>query len=144
MFTEIRGKIYLNEMSMTMLMADLLKEYVQVQTPEGLAELDAHAQDDTPFIVDAFKKKWRRPQDGSNSILHALYRSVPDALQQAARLETNHRQETLMAERHRQFLEALTNPQYLNDDDWQPVYDIDDDEWPDDDEWHHIHNEEDL
>ena len=137
MFTEIRGKHYLNEHAMTVLMADLLKEYAQVQENDGLLQLtdDTHADMDAKFIVESFKKKWRRPQDGSNGDLHAMYRSVSGGLQRAAQLEIRQR-ETLKAERHRQFLEALTNP--------QQVLDLDDDEWPDDDEWEAIYDDEDL
>ena len=130
MFTEINDKYYLDEHAMTWLMADHIRDYLRAQTNEGLEELteDIHAKGDTPFIVETFKKNWRRPRDGSNGDLHKMYRSVPDGLMRAAERELEQRAAYDYQRRVNNLINSIINPE----------------EFPDDDEWDAIHSEEDL
>lgn len=130
MFTEINDKYYLDEHAMTWLMADHIRDYLRAQTNEGLEELteDIHAKGDTPFIVETFKKNWRRPRDGSNEDLHKMYRSVPDGLMRAAERELEQRAAYDYQRRVNNLINSIINPE----------------EFPDDDEWDAIHSEEDL
>ena len=118
MFTEINDKYYLNEMSMTILMADLVGEYSRAQTNEGLEELthDIAANIDAQGVVEAFKKDWRRPRDGSNKDLHDMYRSVPDAIQWAADRELERRADAAQANKYKKLLDAVFNGDIDPDD----------------------------
>jgi len=118
MFTEINDKYYLNEMSMTILMADLVGEYSRAQTNEGLEELthDIAANIDAQGVVEAFKKDWRRPRDGSNSDLHDMYRSVPDGLKWAADRELERRADAAQANKYKKLLDAVFNGDIDPDD----------------------------
>jgi hypothetical protein len=118
MFTEINDKYYLNEMSMTILMADLVGEYARAQTNEGLEELthDIAANIDAKGVVEAFKKNWRRPRDGSNSDIQDVYRSVPDAIQWAADRELERRADAAQADKYKKLLDAVFNGDIDPDD----------------------------
>ena len=118
MFTEINDKYYLNEMSMTILMADHVREYTQAQNNDGLEELthDVAAKIDAKGAVESFKKNWRRPRDGSNGDLHDMYRSVPDGLKWAADRELERRADAAQADKYKKLLDAVFNGDIDPDD----------------------------
>ena len=126
MLTEINGNLYLNEQSITILMADAVRDYICSQdlilTGPNLNRI--HAEN----VVEAFKKSWSRPQDDSNKDLHDMYRSVPDAIQWASDRERERRDAADYQKRVDNLINSIVNPE----------------EYPDDDEWDAIHNEEDL
>ncbi len=107
MFTEINDKYYLNEMSMTILMADAVRDYIcpQELILTGPKLNQKHAEN----VVEAFKKNWRRPRDGSNKDLHDMYRSVPDAIQWAADRERERRADVAQADKYKKLLDAVFN-----------------------------------
>ena len=114
MFTEINDKYYLNEMSMTILMADAVRDYIcpQELILTGPKLNQKHAEN----VVEAFKKNWRRPRDGSNKDLHDMYRSVPDAIQWAADRELERRADAAQANRYKKLLDAVFNGDIDPDD----------------------------
>ncbi len=107
MFTEINDKYYLNEMSMTILMADAVRDYIcpQELILTGPKLNQKHAEN----VVEAFKKNWRRPRDGSNKDVHDMYRSVPDGLKWAADRELERRADAAQANRYKKLLDAVFN-----------------------------------
>ena len=114
MFTEINDKYYLNEMSMTILMADAVRDYIcpQELILTGPKLNQKHAEN----VVEAFKKNWRRPRDGSNKALHDMYRSVPDAIQWAADRERERRADVAQADKYKKLLDAVFNGDIDPDD----------------------------
>ena len=114
MFTEINDKYYLNEMSMTILMADAVRDYIcpQELILTGPKLNQKHAEN----VVEAFKKNWRRPRDGSNKDLHDMYRSVPDAIQWAADRERERRADVAQANKYKKLLDAVFNGDIDPDD----------------------------
>ena len=114
MFTEINDKYYLNEMSMTILMADAVRDYIcpQELILTGPKLNQKHAEN----VVEAFKKNWRRPRDGSNKDLHDMYRSVPDAIQWAADREHERRADVAQADKYKKLLDAVFNGDIDPDD----------------------------
>ena len=118
MFTEINDKYYLNEQAMTVLMADAVSAYVKPQEQDGLEDLTAPhiAAMDSESIVEAFKKNWRRPRDGSNGDLQDMYKSVPEAVQWAAERELDRRADAVEADKYRKLLDAVFNPDTYEDD----------------------------
>lgn len=114
MFTEINDKYYLNEMSMTILMADAVRDYIcpQELILTGPKLNQKHAEN----VVEAFKKNWRRPRDGSNKDLHDMYRSVPDAIQWAADRERERRADVAQADKYKKLLDAVFNGDIDPDD----------------------------
>lgn len=122
MFTEINDKIYLDEHSMTVLMADMVGNHVKEQ--ETILMSPAIAKLTAEDLVESFKKDWRRPRDGSNADLQDMYRSVPDALQWAAERELDRRADAQDAANYRKLLDAIYNP----DMDDTELYDYDDED----------------
>lgn len=114
MFTEINDKYYLNEMSMTILMADAVRDYIcpQELILTGPKLNQKHAEN----VVEAFKKNWRRPRDGSNKDLHDMYRSVPEAIQWAADRERERRADVAQADKYKKLLDAVFNGDIDPDD----------------------------
>jgi hypothetical protein len=130
MFTEINDKLYLDNHSMTVLMADMVRDYAQGQQQEDLEDLTAPhiVHMDAEATVERFRKIWRRPRDGSNGDLKSMYKSVPDGLKWAVERELERRADAAETNKYRAFLDAVFNPE----------------EYPDDDDWDAIHHEEDL
>ncbi len=122
MFTEINDKYYLNEMSMTILMADAVRDYIcpQELILTGPKLNQKHAEN----VVEAFKKNWRRPRDGSNKDLHDMYRSVPDAIQWAADRERERRADVAQADKYKKLLDAVFNGEVREVE----LYDYDDED----------------
>lgn len=88
MFTTLHdGKIYLDDIALTYLMADSVKESVEETEEWILNSFDGPGPDLceklSNQIVDNFKQNWRRPRDGSNKDATDMYRSVPEAVQYA-------------------------------------------------------------
>ena len=121
MFTEINDKIYLDNQSMTVLVADAVKQHVQSQ--DVLIMSPSIAKLTSEDLVETFKKDWRRPRDGSNKDLQDMYRSVPEALEWAAEREHDRRADIEEADKYRKFLDAVFNPE-LDDE----LYDYDDED----------------
>ena len=121
MFTEINDKIYLDNQSMTVLVADAVKHHVQSQ--DVLIMSPSIAKLTSEDLVETFKKDWRRPQDGSNKDLQDMYRSVPEALEWAAEREHDRRADIEETDKYRAFLDAVFNPE-LDDE----LYDYDDED----------------
>ena len=71
---------------------------------------------DSEALVEAFKKDWRRPRDGSNGDLQDMYRSVPEAVQWAAERELDRRADAVEADKYRKLLDAVFNPDTYEDD----------------------------
>lgn len=122
MFTEINDKYYLNEMSMTVLMADAVRDYVCPQ--EHIITSPKLNQKHAENVVEAFKKNWRRPRDGSNKDLHDMYRSVPDAIQWAADRELERRADAAQADRYKKLLDTVFNGEVREVE----LYDYDDED----------------
>lgn len=84
MFTTLHdGKIYLDDIALTYLMADSVKENVQTMDESAIRCFEVDPQlhvDLSNKIIDEFKQAWRRPRDGSNMDVKDMYRSVPDAV----------------------------------------------------------------
>ena len=118
MFTEINDKYYLDNQSMTVLMADMVGGYAKEQLQEDLEDLTAPhiAAMDSEALVEAFKKNWRRPRDGSNGDLQDMYKSVPEAVQWAAERELDRRADAVEADKYRKLLDAVFNPDTYEDD----------------------------
>lgn len=118
MFTEINDKYYLDNQSMTVLMADTVSAYVKPQKQDGLEQLTSPtiAAMDAEGLVEVFKKDWRRPRDGSNGDLQDMYRSVPEAVQWAAERELDRRADAEQADKYRKLLDAVFNPDTYEDD----------------------------
>ena len=93
MFTEINDKYYLDNHSMTVLMADTVNAYVKPQENEGLEQLAiTHiAQMDAEAITECFKRDWARPQDNTDEDLQAMYNTVTEGVTWAAERETERR-----------------------------------------------------
>lgn len=134
MLTEINGKLYLDNQSMTVLMADMVRDYVKGQQQQDLEDLTAPhiVHMDAEALVEGFKKTWRRPQDGSNMDLKKMYQSVPDGLKWAVERELDRRIEADEAAEYQRRVDNLINSI------------VNPEEYPDDDEWDAIHHEEDL
>lgn len=84
MFTTLHdGKIYLDDLALTYLMADEVNTKVN-QLNEPILNcfgIDPQLHVDlSNQIVDEFKQTWRRPRDGSNADIKDMHRSVPDAV----------------------------------------------------------------
>jgi hypothetical protein len=130
MLTEINGNLYLNDQSMTILMADMVRDYVQRQQQEDVEDLTQPELVflDAPSIVGGFKSDWGRPNDESNENLQSMYESVPDAINWAAQRELDRRAAADYQKRVDNLINSIVNPE----------------EYPDDDDWDAIHNDEDL
>jgi hypothetical protein len=118
MFTEINDKLYLDNHSMTVLMADMVRDYAQGQQQEDLEDLTApHITFmDAEALVERFRKTWRRPRDGSNMDLKKMYKSVPDGLKWAVERELERRADAEQADKYRKLLDAVFNPDTYEDD----------------------------
>ena len=118
MFTEINNKLYLDNHSMTVLMADMVRDYVQGQQQEDLEDLTApHITSiDAEALVEGFRKTWRRPRDGSNMDLKEMYKSVPEGLKWAVERELDRRTDAVEANKYRRLLDAVFNPETYEDD----------------------------
>lgn len=127
MFTEINNKLYLDNHSMTVLMADMVQDYVKGQQQEDLEDLTApHITFiDAEALVEGFRKTWRRPRDGSNMDLKEMYKSVPDGLKWAVERELDRRADAVEADKYRKLLDAIYNPELDDDVD---LYDYDDED----------------
>jgi hypothetical protein len=84
MFTTLHdGKIYLDDIALTFVMADAVKDRIENTDEWILNSLNADPKLHEKLsnqIVDKFKQNWRRPRDGSSKDVQDMYRTVPDAV----------------------------------------------------------------
>lgn len=120
MFTELHdGKIYLNNQSMTVLMADRINDYVKAQTDHNVEELTdpGTAHLDAIGIIEAFKTDWRRPRDGSNEDHQDMYTTVSEGVLWAAEREADRRIAALEAQADQAAYRRLLDAVFGDDED---------------------------
>ena len=133
MFTEINGNLYFNDHTMTIILADAVKQYVQALDDDQLQELLApiNVKIDSKMIADGFQEHNARPGD-ENSDMQQIYDGLPDALTWAVEREIDQRAAAADAADYQRRVDNLINSI------------VNPEEYPDDDDWDAIHHEEDL